>query len=195
VPDLSYLRRMVRGDGDPNRFFLTYLFTDRAVAIEFLQDVGLLRSQMPCNTCGRDMKWASDSSVREGFRWRCQKRVTGTKCNRSASIKHGSWFQRSNLTLLEILVITYDIVNREQALKIQLEYSLSAHTVADWGMFYRETMLVFVEGCSVKIGGPNKTVEIDESKFGRRKHHRALLRVNGCLAVLNESPGKHSLFP
>jgi hypothetical protein len=31
-------------------------------------------------------------------------------------------------------------------------------------MFCRETMLLFLEGCSVKIGGPNKTVEIDESK-------------------------------
>jgi hypothetical protein len=39
-------------------------------------------------------------------------------------------------------------------------------------MFCRETMLVFLEGCSVKIGGPNKTVEIDESKFGQCKYHR-----------------------
>jgi transposase-like protein len=39
-------------------------------------------------------------------------------------------------------------------------------------MFCRETMLVFMEGCSEKIGGPNKTVEIDERKFGRRKYHR-----------------------
>jgi transposase-like protein len=39
-------------------------------------------------------------------------------------------------------------------------------------MFCRETMLVFLERSSVKIGGPNKTVEIDESKFGRRKYHR-----------------------
>jgi transposase-like protein len=39
-------------------------------------------------------------------------------------------------------------------------------------MFCRETMLVFLEGCSVKIGGPNKTVKIDESKFGKRKYHR-----------------------
>jgi transposase-like protein len=39
-------------------------------------------------------------------------------------------------------------------------------------MFCRETMQVFLEGCSGKIGGPNKTVEIDESKFGRRKFQR-----------------------
>jgi transposase-like protein len=33
-------------------------------------------------------------------------------------------------------------------------------------------MLVFLEGCSVKIGGANRSIEIDESKFGRRKYHR-----------------------
>jgi hypothetical protein len=33
-------------------------------------------------------------------------------------------------------------------------------------------MLVFVEGCCEKIDGPNKTVEIDESKFSQRKYHR-----------------------
>jgi hypothetical protein len=39
-------------------------------------------------------------------------------------------------------------------------------------MFCRETMLVILEGCCLKIGALNKTVEIDEGKFGRRKYHR-----------------------
>jgi len=66
------------------------------------------------------------------------------------------------------MLITY-IMRREKASWIQREYRLGPHRVADWGMFCRETMLVFPEVCSVKIGGPKKTVEIDESKFGRRK--------------------------
>jgi transposase len=43
--------------------------------------------------------------------------------------------------------------------------------MVDWAQFCRETMLVYM-GCSEKIGGPNKTVETDESKLGRRKYHR-----------------------
>jgi hypothetical protein len=33
-------------------------------------------------------------------------------------------------------------------------------------------MLVYLEGCCEMIGDRNKTVEIDERKFGRRKYHR-----------------------
>jgi len=114
----------------------------------------------------------------------------------SASIRFGSWFQQSNLTLHEIMLITYDIVRREQASWIQSEYCLSSHTVVDWGMFCRETMVVFLEGSSVKIGGPNKTVEIDESKFGRRKYHRGQpVKGQWVFGGVERKSGEKILFP
>lgn len=79
---------------------------------------------------------------------------------------HQARFQLSNLTLMEIILITY-ILRRDPAHQIEKELGLSDHTVADWGLFCRETMLEFLEGSFEKIGGPNKIVKIDGSKIGR----------------------------
>jgi transposase-like protein len=73
---------------------------------------------------------------------------------------------------MEVMILTYDIVRRVPAHIIQQEHQFGSETIADWGEFCREAMLVYLEGCSERIGGHNKTVEIDESKFGRSKYHR-----------------------
>jgi len=46
VPRFSYGRRMLQEDGGSNTMFLTYLFCDEVIAIQFLKDVGLLRSKV-----------------------------------------------------------------------------------------------------------------------------------------------------
>jgi hypothetical protein len=79
VPALSYGRPMLRDDGAPNTFFLMYLFTDNVMSTEFLQKVRLPRCTRLCNNCHRDMTSAV-SGVKEGFRWRCNRRVAGIKC-------------------------------------------------------------------------------------------------------------------
>ena len=117
-------------------------------------------------------------------------------CPESKTIKHSSWFQHTNLTFQEVLFLTYDIVHREPAHRIQREHGFGDNTLADWGQFWGETMLVYMEGCSEKIGGPTKTVEIDESEFGKRKNGRGHpVKGSGCLAVLSASPGKRFSFP
>jgi hypothetical protein len=111
---------MLRADDAPKKIFLTYLFSDQALTIQFLKDVGLIRSKVPWNTCGRDMTWCTEPNLPEGFRWQCWKKIAGAKCRGTVSIKHGSWFQQSNLTFLEILLITYDSVRREPVTKSKM---------------------------------------------------------------------------
>jgi hypothetical protein len=118
--------------------------------------------------------------------------VLGTRCSASRSIRHGLWFHNSHLTFQEVLYLTYDILRREPAQQIQYEH----HTITNWGKLCRVALLVYLEGYSEKIGDPNKTVEIDESKFGRRKYHRGH-PVTGqwVFGGVNESPVELSLFP
>lgn len=51
-------------------------------------------------------------------------------------------------------------------------------TAVDWASFWREVLLDVYIDYPVQLGGPDKTVEIDESKFGKRKHYRGH-RVDG----------------
>jgi hypothetical protein len=114
------------------------------------------------------MTWYAEPYIPGSFRWRCRRRVAAKIYSGSGSIRQGSWFHHGHLTLQEVLYLTNDNLRRETASQIQYEHQYSDHTIADWGMFCRKILLVYLEGSSEKIGGPNKTVEIDKTKFGRR---------------------------
>ncbi|KZR95704.1 Uncharacterized protein APZ42_010388, partial [Daphnia magna] len=61
-------------------------------------------------------------------------------------------------------------------------------TPIDWYNFCREVSEDIVINNSEKIGGVGITVEIDESKFGKRKYNRGkrVEGVYGCLVELKE---------
>ena len=190
---------MLRDDSGPNRCFLHCVFCDQSVAIAFQQDIGLLPNTMPCNTCGRDMTWTAAPNIHEVFRWRCHRRVTGVRCNQSASIKQGSSLQQDNLTIQDILLITYDTVCRERATKIQSEYRLSAHTAhipsqtgacsagkSCWCFLRAALMSLMV---LTRLPRLMRTSSIGANTIGD-----TLLRVSGFSVVLNECLAKQSLF-
>jgi hypothetical protein len=73
---------------------------------------------------------------------------------------------------MEILLLTYNIVRRVPVNTIHEEHHFDSLTVIEWAKICRVVMLEHMLGSSTKTGGPNETVEIDDSKFDRRKYNR-----------------------
>ncbi|XP_076082558.1 uncharacterized protein LOC143053655 [Mytilus galloprovincialis] len=108
------------------------------------------------------------------FYWKCSNK----KCNKKVSIRNGSWFQGHNLSLEKILFITYFWIYKIDQEFVKHQLSICNQTIVDWYNYCREVCIEILEIDSEKIGGENVIVEIDESKFGKRKYHKGR-RVEG----------------
>jgi hypothetical protein len=86
-------------------------------------------------------------------------------------------------------------VRRVPAKRIEEEHHFSPNTISDWGQFCKETMLVYVHGCSEKIGGPDKTVEVDESELGRRKYDRETFKGLWVFGGVERDSGRTFFVP
>ncbi|XP_061191636.1 uncharacterized protein LOC133199826 [Saccostrea echinata] len=111
----------------------------------------------------KDSSYSRDEHV-----WRCSNK----KCHKKVSVRVGSWFENHKLTLEKILLITYFWVYQVSELFVRHELEIACQTIVDWYNFAREVCTCVLEKESEKIGGEGKVVEIDESKFGKRKFHK-----------------------
>ena len=62
--------------------------------------------------------------------------------------------------------------------EIMHELRLTNKTVIEWSTFLRECCISTIIDAGEAVGGNGVEVEIDESKFGKRKYHRGH-RVEG----------------
>lgn len=111
----------------------------------------------------KDSTFSSD-----GFFWKCSNK----KCSKKVSVRSGSWFEGHNLTLEKILCITYFWIYKVDQEFVKHELSISNQTIVDWYNYCREVCTTVLQIDSEKIGGEGVVVEIDESKFGKRKYHK-----------------------
>ncbi|GBO24263.1 hypothetical protein AVEN_142774-1 [Araneus ventricosus] len=109
------------------------------------------------------------------------------------SARGGSLFERSNLpipTILQFLIYWCMEMKRKFICE---ELNISTTTVTDWASFCREVYRVILIWRSDKIGGPGIVVEIDESKFGKRKYNRGK-RVVGRWVFGGVERGSNNCF-
>ena len=110
--------------------------------------------------------------------------------NQRLSIKSGSWFYGSNITLAESLKAIYMWSVGLTQSQVRRELPLAKQTVGDIFCFLREICATVVIANAEPLGGLDANgnpivVEIDESKFGKIKYNRVCACVCGiCFAFL-----------
>lgn len=193
-----------------NRRQLSIICINRATTIKWCQQAGLLLGSQRCEVHQCEMKF-DDKNL---GRYRCRKGECRGK--KPVYIAEGTWFSgryikspspklipsadvrlspESVLSLLYSFAMdeSYEDARRE-AIDIDdegipSEKRLSDNTISDWFNYYREVIIdrfMKSQESLGKIGGPNIVVQIDESKFGRRKFNKVFPLIIGVVrAYLN----------
>lgn len=139
--------------------------------IRFCMDMGVIASEYECPKCGRQMKLTANKKAADYFEWACRSKVVPIHRIRR-SVRLGSWFARSNLSLTDILLMTEFFVRERSQNDIIYELKLSNKCVCEWRCFFREVCFQIMLNESEMIGGEGKIVEINKSKFEKRKFLR-----------------------
>ncbi|KFM62518.1 hypothetical protein X975_17148, partial [Stegodyphus mimosarum] len=133
---------------------------------------GLIGTYFVCCKCGENMRLCERKGSMDGFEWRCRKQGKVNAHDVRRSVRKGSWFSHSHLSMCDILRITRCWFLRMGNDSVMQEVKVHEHAVVDWFMFCREVCMTSVINDSVPIGGKGVIVEVDESKFGKMKYAR-----------------------
>jgi transposase-like protein len=152
----------------PKRRELDSIFADEDAARHYLVAHHVFYVQHECQACQGHVSL-------QGKLIRCTK----DGCRKAISLYKHSFFAGSKLKINETLELAYYWVcgcSRTAALMIS---GHSPNTVTDFYEYFRQLVASSLEESDDLIGGPNIIVEIDESKFGKRKYNRGH-RIDGA---------------
>ena len=183
-----------------NLFRLSHTLSSDTKTYNFCKNLELLPKTAKCPTCKCILKRIYEvkrcGRQREEQRFQCNKKKCKSKKNQ-VPIRKGSWFAHARLTIRKSLLLAYCFTNKMTYDRTIQETSISSpesssssengmerylttskRTVADYFSYCLEICVWSVENKihkDNKIGGIGKVVEIDKSKFGKRKYSRGRL--------------------
>lgn len=168
--------RMINRQESYNMASLVPEIADEEACLHWLAERGLLKNSHDCPTCQQPCRLVAHAGSIDGKRWKCR------DCDFVKSIRHGSFFSGSHLSLKQIILIIYCWSHDMPQTLIKHEASVDSDTTAvDWCNFLREECEVWINNNPDVIGGMDENgqpiiVEIDESKYFHRKYHRGQWR-------------------
>ena len=119
---------------------LTEVVEDRDSLILWLISKGLLANQPVCPSgCGCNLRMIKDKSI-DGVIWRCPRKA----CRKKVSLRHGSFFAGSHLSLRQIILIVYYWARNTKLSETAHEVEVSEHSLVDWFNFIREVFIIIM---------------------------------------------------
>ncbi|KFD45571.1 hypothetical protein M513_13549 [Trichuris suis] len=145
-------------------------FNDEDTAIRFLQEKGILHQQRLC-TRGHATKLTVEGNGKAP-RWKCRK----AQCRIEVSLRTGTWFHGQMLDFRTAILLIYSWSNDYCSTKFcSKELGPSANCSVSWKRLLREVATESLLSNRLVIGGPNRTVEVDETLYSKSKSHRGRL--------------------
>ncbi|XP_054730830.1 uncharacterized protein LOC129239389 [Anastrepha obliqua] len=151
--------------------------------VAFAEENGLVLRSRLCRTHRTHMKLQARGNDSLGT-FRCSKGQWKRKSGVSRAT--GTWFEQCKISLPHIFYLMYAFAHRWSHENVRFENylegsCLSTATICDWYNYCREAISLYQidrQESVDRIGGPGKVVQIDESKFGKRKYNKGR-RVEG----------------
>ncbi|KAJ0169179.1 hypothetical protein K1T71_015304 [Dendrolimus kikuchii] len=155
--------------------------------VAFSEQEGLVLKEKKCPVHRSNMKILYSVGCKHFGTFVCSKGTCRTKFGgngRKISRRKGTFFENTKIDLIHVFYLIYayargwshENVILEDPYKELNSKCLSSCTIADWFSYCREVIVIYYLEkkleFSGKIGGPGKIVQIDESKFGKRKYNK-----------------------
>ena len=128
-------------------------------AIDYLKFKGVFPKTIECCNCHKTLHLSNDQ-------FRCR------QCNKQQSITKGTIFENCSIPYDMVLLIAYHWLLKTPTTSIISITGLSSKTVCKYICKFEKIVSCMVENQNEKIGGEGIIVELDESKFGKRKYNK-----------------------
>ena len=154
--------------------------------LRYLREKKMLKSTYICQICGCECCIVGDISLSDGQIFQC----TDQGCRKRYSIRIGSFFARSKLSLDKLTTIIYFFCASTRVSECVKFTKVSQRVVILWYNYCRDICTQYLSAHPVHF---NCAVQLDETAVGgKRKYHRGFLRKkpNWVFGIVNNQATK-----
>uniref|UniRef100_A0A5S6Q3F2 DDE_Tnp_IS1595 domain-containing protein n=1 Tax=Trichuris muris TaxID=70415 RepID=A0A5S6Q3F2_TRIMR len=105
--------------------------------------------------------------------WRCSRKV----CRKEVTVRKGTWLEDTQLELRKVVMFLFFWSQERTSVKFcQRSLGMSKSASIEWNSSIRQIISRSFPRRQIVLGGPGRTVDVDESVFSKRKFNRGRYR-------------------